>query len=186
MNKPIKDQVKERMKSKGINVLGLAEQTGIPSSRIYKWYDEKKQANPKEADADILKQWLESSNENVEQVPIQTIDVDALDQKQPIIQVVLNLSYIGKKNADSMDKMADSVKEMTTGVSKMAATNQRNTEIIAALVGTMLPNSKLDPKLRAVFEALYKDLDRPVEDFLKGKKNSPDSQKFDTKASRGS
>lgn len=75
-----------------------------------------------------------------------------IDYSQPIIQVVLNLSYTSKKNADSMDKMA--------------ATNQKNTEIIAALVGAILPNSKLGSQLASSLADLYKDNDRPVEDFL--------------------
>lgn len=60
--------------------------------------------------------------------------------QQPIFQVVLNLSYAGRKNADSIDTMAQSVKTI-------AATNQRNTDIIAALVAEMFPNSKFVAQL---------------------------------------
>lgn len=80
------------------------------------------------------------------------VEEPEVDYSQPIIQVVLNLSYTSKKNADSMDKMA--------------ATNQKNTEIIAALVGAILPNSKLANQLTSTLADLYKDDDRPVEDFL--------------------
>lgn len=75
-----------------------------------------------------------------------------VDYSQPIINVVLNLSYIGKKNADSMDKMA--------------ATNQQNTEIIAALVASMLPNSKFAQKLAASLSAPHTDEGLSAEDFL--------------------
>lgn len=72
---------------------------------------------------------------------------------KPMIQVVLNLSYIGRKNADSMDKMA--------------ATNQRNTEIIAALVATMLPNSKFAGKLAASLADLHEEDEvPPIEEML--------------------
>lgn len=70
-----------------------------------------------------------------------------------VIQVILNLSYIGKKNADSMDKMA--------------ATNQRNTEIIAALVASNLPNSKFAQQLTASLAGSQQDVDVPsIEEML--------------------
>lgn len=75
-----------------------------------------------------------------------------IDFNQPIVQIVLNLSYQGKKNADSMDKMA--------------ATNERNTEIIAALVSKLIPNSKLAEKLTASLANSHEDEDAPAESFL--------------------
>jgi transcriptional regulator with XRE-family HTH domain len=87
------------------------------------------------------------------------VNEDSTDYSQPIIQVVLNLSYIGKKNAETMDKAVD-------GINTIAATNQKNTEIIAALVGAIIPNSKLASQLSSTLADLYKDGDRPVEDFL--------------------
>jgi transcriptional regulator with XRE-family HTH domain len=81
-----------------------------------------------------------------------TLQEPEVDYSKPIIQVVLNLSYTSKKNADSMDKMA--------------ATNQKNTEIIAALVSAILPNSKLADQLSSSLADLHMDADRPVEDFL--------------------
>jgi hypothetical protein len=74
---------------------------------------------------------------------------------------VLNLTYIGKKNADSIDKMTD-------GVNKMAATNQRNTEIIAALVGAILPNSTLAHQVAESLSDPHKGEGVPIEEFLKG------------------
>jgi AcrR family transcriptional regulator len=75
--------------------------------------------------------------------PAQTLNEPEPDYSQPIIQVVLNLSYTGKKNAESMDKMA--------------ATNQRNTEIIAALVSTLVPNSKFADQSNVVPDDLSED-----------------------------
>ena len=60
MDKPLKDAVKERMVELKMSVADLAAVTGISAGRIYKWYDEKRPANPKAPDASILKEWLES------------------------------------------------------------------------------------------------------------------------------
>jgi transcriptional regulator with XRE-family HTH domain len=72
----------------------------------------------------------------------------------PIWQIVLNLTYIGKKDSDSMNTMA--------------ATNQRNTDIIAALVSTLLPNSGLAEKLTASLAGSHTPDDLPVEHFVGG------------------
>lgn len=103
-----------------------------------------------------------------------------LDQSQPIIQVVLNLSFIGKKNAETMDRMSVSV-------DRMAATNQRNTEIIAALVGSILPNSKLAAQLTTSLSDPHKGGEGlTVEDFLPENSESLKGQlKSGKKASRG-
>jgi hypothetical protein len=126
MTKALKDRVKEKMLEKKMSVLDLAEATGIPSSRIYKWYDKHKAANPKEGDSKTLLEWLESSKNNLEEVINES--GPQKEGHQPILQVVLNLSYIGKKNADSIDKMADS--------------NLLNAKSIATLVN-LLANSDL-------------------------------------------
>jgi phage repressor protein C with HTH and peptisase S24 domain len=69
MDRPLKDIVKDRMDKLGINVLALSRQTGIPSSRIYKWYpknpDEAKKANPKYPDIQILQEWMNMSDEEI-------------------------------------------------------------------------------------------------------------------------
>jgi hypothetical protein len=72
----------------------------------------------------------------------------------PIWQIVLNLTYIGKRDSDSMNTMA--------------ATNQRNTDIIAALVSTLLPNSGLAEKLTASLAGSHTPDDLPAEHFVGG------------------
>lgn len=64
MDKPLKDLVKERMNELGLNPQKLQEKTGIPATRIYKWYDTKRPSNPKEADSELLKKWLRESSKN--------------------------------------------------------------------------------------------------------------------------
>jgi phage repressor protein C with HTH and peptisase S24 domain len=65
----IKEIVKERMDKLGINVLALSRQTGIPSSRIYKWFpknpDEAKKANPKYPDIQTLQEWLNIPDDEI-------------------------------------------------------------------------------------------------------------------------
>lgn len=68
MDKPLKVIVKERMNELGLTNRDLAKQTGIPEGRIYKWYADKKTANPKEADSETLRKWLKSSSKKSEQV----------------------------------------------------------------------------------------------------------------------
>lgn len=147
--KPLKDRVKEELDKRKISFLELERQTGIKANRMYKWYQQ--DTNPKKEDADLLEKWLNGLYKSTKESS-NVVEEPEVDYSQPIIQVVLNLSYTSKKNADSMDKMA--------------ATNQKNTEIIAALVGAILPNSKLANQLTSTLADLYKDDDRPVEDFL--------------------
>lgn len=85
-------------------------------------------------------------------------EIKQIDLTRPIIQVVIDLTYIGKKNADSMDKMA--------------ATNQRNTDIIAALISAVIPNSKFAAQLAASLSGQHKDGEGiPVEAFLNSLKD---------------
>jgi hypothetical protein len=74
---------------------------------------------------------------------------------QPIIQVVMNLSYIGKKNADSIDKMADS--------------NLLNAQSIATLVNLLASNSDLPAALGSSLAGQGMPGDLPVEAFLGSK-----------------
>jgi hypothetical protein len=94
-------------------------------------------------------EWLE----NPEKIP----DMKGQEHDQnapPIWQIVLNLTYIGKKDSDSMNTMA--------------ATNQRNTDIIAALVSTLLPNSGLAEKLTASLAGSHTPDDLSAEHFVGG------------------
>ena len=147
--KPLKDRVKEELDKRKISFLELERQTGIKANRMYKWYQQ--DTNPKKEDADLLENWLNGLYKSTKESG-NIVEDPEVDYSQPIIQVVLNLSYTSKKNADSMDKMA--------------ATNQKNTEIIAALVGAILPNSKLANQLTSTLADLHKQDDLPVEAFL--------------------
>jgi hypothetical protein len=69
-----------------------------------------------------------------------------------IMQVVLNLSYSEKKNSNTIEKMA--------------ATNQQNSDMIAALLLELLPNSKFAARLAASLSAPPEDDDFVIEDEL--------------------
>jgi transcriptional regulator with XRE-family HTH domain len=80
------------------------------------------------------------------------MEAPAIEYNQPIIQVVLNLSYTGKKNAESIDKMADS--------------NLLNAKSIATLVNMLASNSDLSALLDP--SQISQDMpdDLPAEAFL--------------------
>jgi transcriptional regulator with XRE-family HTH domain len=92
--------------------------------------------------------------ENVERGRSKVQDLET-EYGQPIIQVVLNLSYIGKKSADSIDKMADS--------------NLLNAKSIATLVN-LLANSDLASQLTSAQNVQHtqehEDDNLPAEAFL--------------------
>lgn len=86
-----------------------------------------------------------------------TLEEPHIDYSQPIVQVVLNLSYQGKKNADSIDKMASS--------------NLLNARSIATLVNLLASNSDLPAALSALREGQDMPDDLPAEAFLGSKGN---------------
>ncbi len=55
----LKDRLKELMDRKGISILELERQTGIPANRMYKWY--KQGTNPKTEDAATIEKWIEDN-----------------------------------------------------------------------------------------------------------------------------
>lgn len=65
------------MKQTHTSVTALAEVTGIPKARIYKWLDEKAKhpSKPKLEDATILEKWIKG--EKLEKVPRETIAEDS-------------------------------------------------------------------------------------------------------------
>lgn len=147
--------IKELRSKFNLSQQELADQTGIPRTRIAKWEEGK--GSPKVDDSKTLVNYfLKLGAKESDSEPLNTVDFKKtladLSASTPILQVVLNLSYVGKKNADSMDKMA--------------ATNQRNTDIIAALVSAILPNSKLGEELTASLVSQHTDDDLPAEAFL--------------------
>lgn len=64
-SKTLKDRVKAVMKERNVSVLELSRQTGIPSPRIYKWYQS--DTNPKLEDAEVLESWIKG--ESLEETP---------------------------------------------------------------------------------------------------------------------
>jgi transcriptional regulator with XRE-family HTH domain len=85
----------------------------------------------------------------------ENVDGEALpDEKKRgvIMQVVLNLSYSEKKNSNTIEKMA--------------ATNQQNSDMIAALLLELLPNSKFAARLAASLSVPPEDDDFAIEDEL--------------------
>lgn len=72
MEKPLKAIVKEKMNDLGITPQDLQEATGIPATRIYKWYSKSKEANPKGPDTEKLKKWLGESSKSYNEASEQT------------------------------------------------------------------------------------------------------------------
>jgi hypothetical protein len=140
-------RLKQGLKNKRVSVPKFEEQTGIPKDRVYKWL-KRGTGKVDHEDAAIVEGWLngnmDRSTKQIEQ-----------EYGQPIIQVVLNLSYIGKKSADSIDKMADS--------------NLLNAKSIATLVN-LLANSDLASQLTSAQSGqhtqAHDDDNLPAEAFL--------------------
>lgn len=136
--------IKALREKKNITQEELSEKTGIPRARIAKW--EQGKGNPKVEDLRVLENFF------TEEKKVQKVEDE---YGQPIIQVVLNLSYIGKKSADSIDKMADS--------------NLLNAKSIATLVN-ILANSDLASQLTSAQNGRHtqehEDDNLPAEAFL--------------------
>jgi transcriptional regulator with XRE-family HTH domain len=111
----------------------------------------------KEIGADINHISSDPQNTEGQKGQFSTVEEPETNYGQPIIQVVLNLSYIGKKNADSIDKMADS--------------NLLNAKSIATLVNMLASNSDLSELLEPSQISPDMPDDLPVEAFL-GKEGS--------------
>lgn len=54
----------DEIRAKGVSVLKISKETGIPANRMYKWYEGK--GSPKHEDVLILRKWL---GQKVEEVP---------------------------------------------------------------------------------------------------------------------
>lgn len=155
------------VEGRGMNKTKLAGDLGMTKQNLYQLFKSKvlQPETIKKIERHMKVTWADIDTVNID-APRETVEEPEADYSQPIIQVVLNLSYAGKKNADSMEKMA--------------ATNQRNTEIIAALVGAVLPNSKLAEQLTASLGDLHKvSDDLPAEAFYpqRGTGPAPDKER---------
>jgi transcriptional regulator with XRE-family HTH domain len=151
-----------------ISAQDAATLIGVDVERLRKW--EQRDADPKDtADIKAVEDYFGCKLselpklENFQFIPkiepksIEEIKLSQIDLNQPVIQVILNLSYTGRKNADTMDKLA--------------TTHQQSTDIIAALVAAIVPNSKLAEKLTASLVSRHEadDEDFPIEDELNTK-----------------
>jgi transcriptional regulator with XRE-family HTH domain len=143
---PNRMNLKELREKKKISQEELSRQTGIPRARIGKW--ELGKGNPKANDLKTLEKFF-SIEETEKENGSNMVEEAEAHYGQPIIQVVLNLSYIGKKNADSIDKMADS--------------NLLNAKSIATLVGLLTSNSDLAAQLISSPLAQHMPDDLPAE-----------------------
>lgn len=132
--------IKQIRKQKGYTQDTLAKALGVSQQAIVKY--ENNQSKPghdfikafrEKLHYDLLA--MENTTKVVSGEPKEQLKEPAPEYGQPILQVVLNLSYAGKKNADSIDKMADS--------------NLLNAKSIATLVNMLASNSDfaglLDP-----------------------------------------
>lgn len=150
--------IKELREKKNLSQEELSLKTGIPRARISKW--ESGKGNPKTADAKILENFFSESKEGSEG----DRGNEGKESQQPLITVVLNLSYVGKKNAESMDKMAEA--------------NLINTRSIAQLIALLAPNSDLGALMPSPGgQHTYEDDDLPAEAFLGGQSVVPKKKK---------
>lgn len=93
-------------------------------------------------------------------------------EKGSLLQVALNLSYAEKRNSNTMEEMA--------------ATNRQNSDIIAALIAELLPNSKFARQLAASPDRPHRGGDEPIENFLPpGSDLSKPNQENDKETSNG-
>ena len=69
----VKERVKETMQQRNVKVPQLAKETGIPQSRIYKWFSEGNE--PKTTDATTLENWIKGKEE-VEKIPMEKIGTE--------------------------------------------------------------------------------------------------------------
>lgn len=168
--------IKELIKSKKYNVPKLAEATGIPEQRMYKWFSKKATASPKTDDMKILEEWYI----NLEQVPEKqnglTIDID---RHLPIGKIDYRDKYealLEKTNAEQsailttvislMNKVHDNVDEIKTNLNSaikdqrlFAAMNDKNQEVALEALAEI----QKKPKSHLVEEAY----NRGVEHLLK-------------------
>lgn len=91
----------EKVKSTGYPVLRISKETGIPHSRIYKWYEGK--GEPKLADSEILLTWLEkvkSNSTEIEtnsQVESNVLARPEVSQRNQLINEMLNSDEFSDK-----------------------------------------------------------------------------------------
>jgi transcriptional regulator with XRE-family HTH domain len=66
------NQISKELKERGLSVLKLSNETGIPAYRIYKWMPSKgkPKGSPKSEDVKILEEWLKKTAANTEEVPL--------------------------------------------------------------------------------------------------------------------
>jgi transcriptional regulator with XRE-family HTH domain len=106
-DKPLKDKVKEEMKKRKVSVLELSKETGIPSPRIYKWYQEG--TNPKADDVVLLSKWLSGNLEK----PLMVEEGESI--YKPSMEVaLLNLSESTNKLSDSNLINAKNIERLIT------------------------------------------------------------------------
>jgi transcriptional regulator with XRE-family HTH domain len=150
--------IKELREALNISQQDLADATGIPRPRIGKW--EQGKGSPKAEDYKKLESFFgEQIRKNEEQPSNNNLGNTNIDTSQPIIQVVLNLTYIGKKNADSIDRIA-------TSMEKLVDQNGSNSDTIAKLV-SILANSGVSSIPKSLLLSRHKGDDEPAEEFLK-------------------
>ncbi|HEU4903200.1 MAG TPA: helix-turn-helix transcriptional regulator [Flavisolibacter sp.] len=157
----LSDAIKRKRKEESLSAKDLASKIQVRVDNLYKWEKGTKPTDPE----DYLKvmNWLNGKVESIPKIEEKVL-LPAQDSSQPIIQVVLNLSYIGKKNADSIDKMADS--------------NLLNAKSIATLVNLLASsNSDLAAQLASVHESQHTADDLPAEAFLGGHGVAPKKRK---------
>lgn len=144
------DRLKAFIENQPKSKISIARDLKISKQTLFQYFKSKELSNEvKDRFDDYFgKKIFEGVNTDVSSPPIDPQG----SKKEPVYQIILNLSYQGRRNSDTMNKMA--------------ATNQTNTDIIAALVMELLPSSKLAQQLAASPDDPHIHDDLSAEDFL--------------------
>lgn len=169
------DRLKNFIDNQPKSKISIAKDLNISKQSLFQYFKSKELSNEVKSRFEEYfgKQIFEVSTDA--EVPRETVSTDPPgSKKEPVYQIILNLSYQGRRNSDTMNKMA--------------ATNQTNTDIIAALVMELLPNSKLAQQLAASPDDPHIHDDLSAEDFLhaltdqvSGKKGQLEPKKIKSK-----
>lgn len=131
MEKTFRDELKEVMKSKGVNVPELAAQTGIPKGRIYGWDNDDTQ--PKAADQLKLRKWM--SGETL--TNLNKTEASQFKESSITDQTILEL-------AKSQTKLADANKTL-------AETNSRLERRLPAIEGSPIDTVPIEGRAIELF-----------------------------------
>jgi transcriptional regulator with XRE-family HTH domain len=112
--KPLKDRLKEEMAKRKFSFPKLANETGIPAARMYKWYEENTQ--PKMADAEKLEAWMGN------------VEISPSVEKSNVVPVS------GSVLEKSLDMLSQAQQTNAASIKLLAEDKIRNTAILEKLM----------------------------------------------------